>query len=65
MIIAREIPADVMPTVDAGAKRTYADALNIRGEENTSVLAAVTRQAVLWAGGYRTKTCRFPPPRPS
>ena len=61
MIVVREIPAGVMPTVDAGAKRTYADALKIRGEDNTSVLAAVTRRAVLWSGGYRTKTGSLSP----
>ena len=61
MIVVREIPAEVIPTVDAGAKRTYADALKIRGEDNTSALAAVTRRAVLWAGGYRTRTGSLSP----
>jgi hypothetical protein len=56
MIVVRNMPISVMPTVDAGAKRTYSDALKLQGEENTSVLAAVTRRAVLWARGYRTKT---------
>jgi hypothetical protein len=55
MIVVGNIPSEVMATVDAGAKRTYADALKLQGEENTSVLAAVTRRAVLWSGGYRTK----------
>lgn len=61
MIVVRDIPAEVMPTVDAGAKRTYADALRIQGEENTAVLAAVTRRAVLWDRGYRTKTGSLSP----
>lgn len=55
MIVVRDIPAEVMPTVDAGAKRTYADALRIQGEENTAVLAAVTRRAILWDRGYRAR----------
>src|ERR1700712_1248841 len=61
MIVVGNIPPEVMATVDAGAKRTYADALKLRGEENTSVLAAVTRRAVLWSGGYRTKTGSMTP----
>ena len=61
MIVVRDIPPEVMPTVDAGAKRTYADALKIQGEENTSVLAAVTRRAVLWTRGYRMKTGSMTP----
>lgn len=55
MIVVRDISPDVMPTVDTGAKRTYADALRLQGEENTSVLAAVTRRALLWDRGYRVK----------
>jgi hypothetical protein len=61
MIVVSNIPPEVMATVDAGAKRTYADALKLQGEENTSVLAAVTRRAVLWSGGYRTKTGSMTP----
>ncbi|RLV49008.1 hypothetical protein D9V37_10515 [Nocardioides mangrovicus] len=56
MIVVRGLPAAVMATVDAGAKRTYADALKLQGEENTSVLAAVTRRAILWDRGFRVKT---------
>jgi hypothetical protein len=40
-----------MPTVDAGAKRTYSDALRMQGEENTATLAAVTRRALMWERG--------------
>lgn len=36
MIVVRGVDPSVMDTVDAGAKRTYADALKIQGEENTS-----------------------------
>jgi hypothetical protein len=61
MIVVGEIPPGVMPTVDAGAKRTYAGALKLQGEENTSVLAPVTRRAVLWEAGYRTKTGSMTP----
>lgn len=61
MIVVRNVPESVMPTVDAGAKRTYADALRLQGEENTSVLAAVTRRALLWERGYRTKVGSLSP----
>lgn len=55
MIVVSGVEASAMPTVDTGAKRTYADALRLQGEENTSVLAAVTRRALLWQRGYRVK----------
>jgi hypothetical protein len=61
MIVVNGIPSEAMPTVDTGAKRTYADALRLQGEENTSVLAAVTRRALLWERGYRTKTGSMTP----
>ncbi|MFW6776270.1 hypothetical protein ACOACO_18460 [Nocardioides sp. CPCC 205120] len=55
MVVVREVSADHMPTIDTGAKRTYADALKVLGEENTSVLAAVSRRALLWHRGHRTR----------
>jgi hypothetical protein len=39
MIVVRDIAPEVMPTVDAEARRTYADAPRVAGGENTSVLA--------------------------
>jgi hypothetical protein len=54
MIVVRNLSPTVMATVDAGAKRTYSDALRLQGEENTSTLAAVTRRAILWTRGQRT-----------
>lgn len=56
MIVVTGMTEDVMPTVDAGAKRTYADALKLQGEENSPTLAAVTRRAVMWSRGMRTNT---------
>ncbi|WP_299057937.1 hypothetical protein [uncultured Nocardioides sp.] len=56
MVIVRGLTPDVMPTVDAGAKRTYSDALKLTGEENTATLAAVCRRAVMWERGMRTNT---------
>lgn len=48
MVVIRGVDADVMDTVDVGAKRTYADALRLQGEDNTTTLAAVVRRAVMW-----------------
>lgn len=56
MVVMRGVDADVMDTVDVGAKRTYADALKLQGEENTTTLAAVVRRAVMWQKGARTNT---------
>lgn len=56
MVVVRGLAADVMPTVDAGAKRSYSDALKLQGEDNTSTLAAVARRAVMWERGMRTNT---------
>lgn len=56
MIVVSGLHPDVMPTVDSGVKRTYADALNLQGEENSPTLAAVTGRAVMWSRGMRTNT---------
>lgn len=56
MVVVRGLSPDVMPTVDAGAKRTYSDALRMQGEDNTATLAAVTRRALMWERGARTNT---------
>lgn len=56
MVVIRGLGDDVMPTVDAGAKRSYSDALKLSGEENTSTLAAVARRAVMWERGSKTNT---------
>lgn len=56
MVVMQGVDADVMDTVDVGAKRTYADALRLQGEDNTTTLAAVVRRAVMWKRGTRTNT---------
>jgi hypothetical protein len=56
MVVVRGLSPDVMPTVDAGAKRSYSDALKLQGEDNTSILAAVARRAMMWERGMRTNT---------
>lgn len=61
MVVVRGLTSDVMPTVDAGAKRTYSDALKLQGEDNTSTLAAVCRRAVMWDRGMKTNTGAIKP----
>ena len=56
MVVVNGLGTDVMATVDAGAKRSYSDALKLSGEENTSTLAAICRRAVMWERGMRTNT---------
>ncbi|MCR1783115.1 hypothetical protein KVF89_11280 [Nocardioides carbamazepini] len=52
MVVVRNLGDHVMATVDTGAKRSYADALKLAGEENTTTLAAVVRRAVMWGAGH-------------
>ena len=61
MVVVRGLSSEVMPTVDAGAKRTYSDALKLQGEDNTSTLTAVARRAVMWERGMRTNTGAIKP----
>ncbi|WGY04333.1 hypothetical protein QI633_11305 [Nocardioides sp. QY071] len=61
MVVVRNLSDDVMSTVDTGAKRSYADALKLAGEENTTTLAAVVRRAVMWERGMRTNTGAIKP----
>lgn len=61
MVVVRGLSPDVMPTVDAGAKRSYSDALKLQGEDNTATLAAVTRRALMWERGARTNTGSLSP----
>lgn len=56
LVVVRGLGSDVMATVDAGAKRSYSDALKLTGEDNTSTLAAICRRAVMWERGMRTNT---------
>lgn len=56
MVVVSDLGTEVMQTVDAGAKRSYSDALKLMGEDNTSTLAAVARRAVMWERGMKTNT---------
>lgn len=49
--VAYGIDPDVRPTIDSGIKRIFADALQMRGEQNSAVLAAVIRKVHAWQNG--------------
>lgn len=53
MLVVRGLPNETQETIDGGAKRTFADVLALRGESNTSALAAITRSVMLWETGVR------------
>jgi hypothetical protein len=53
MHVAFGVEMAAQPTIDTGMKRSFADALKLKGETNCTALAAVTRRAYLWNQGYR------------
>lgn len=60
-VVMRDVDTGVMDTSDVGAKRTYADALKVQGEDNTTTLTAGVRRAAMWQRGARKKHwCRSP-----
>jgi hypothetical protein len=46
MFVAYDVPEDAQTAMDTGAKRTAADALNLRGEAHASLVAAAARLAL-------------------
>lgn len=54
MLIITGLANASQETMDAGSRRSTADALGLRGETNTSVLSAVTKRVWMWdQGNYR------------
>jgi hypothetical protein len=53
MLVIRGFLNKTQATVDTGAKRLVSDVLQLRGEKNCNVLAAVTRLAMAWTDGER------------
>jgi len=54
-LVIRNMPIQAMTSMDTGAARTASDILRFRGETDTALLAAVTRQAVLYDDGRMYK----------
>lgn len=61
MLVIRELPTGVMPTLDGGKPRNFSNVLQIDGETNTTSLSALVRRALMWDAGQRTNTGRFTP----
>lgn len=57
MLVMRNVPVESMSNMDAGRKRTAADALGFDGESSPHLLAAATRLALLYTDGriYRDR----------
>ena len=51
LMVVTGLPNDTQETMDAGRKRTAADAFSLRGEAHASVLAAVLKRVWLWNQG--------------
>lgn len=49
--VAYGISPDVRPTIDTGIKRSFGDALALRGEKNTLVLGSVIKRVHAWKNG--------------
>lgn len=48
MLIVRGLEMESQHTMDAGARRSATDALNLRGEKHAPILAAGIKQVILW-----------------
>lgn len=54
MLVVTGLDFSTQETMDAGSKRTTADALGLRGEVNSTVLASILKRVWLWdAGDYK------------
>ncbi len=61
MLVVRGLPNEAQDTVDGGAKRKFADVLQLRGEQWAVALAAVTRRVTLWEMGFRKNNTNVAP----
>lgn len=55
-LVVRGLPTRAQEVVDGGAKRTFADALHLRGERNYNLLGAIIRRVWAWENGMRGDT---------
>lgn len=51
-VVVRGLPNETQATMDHGSSRQMSDELHLRGEKNSSVLAAVARRVSLWDAGF-------------
>lgn len=65
MLVVRGVPTETVSVMDAGRKRSYADALHMRGYANANRIAATIRLAFLWDAKYRGMQLFRPPVPPT
>lgn len=53
MLVVWGLQRKVQDTVDAGAKRTFADNLHRKGEKHALLLAAIVRKVYIWEDGLK------------
>lgn len=57
MLIAYNVPAEVMPVLDTGTARTFSDVLKISGSPRRNIVGAIVRRIVMWErGNYVART---------
>lgn len=61
MLVVTGLDGDDQETMDAGRKRSLADALHLRGESNSSVLGSVLRRAKMWEQGLYRNSGTYTP----
>lgn len=61
MLVVSGLKDSTQETMDDGRKRTLADALTLRGEQNTVALAAVIRRALMWTQNQYRNTGAYVP----
>jgi hypothetical protein len=61
MLVIFGLPRETQATMDAGLKRTTGDAFSLRGETNSTVLAAVLRKVWMWDQGDVKFTANYAP----
>lgn len=51
--VAFNVPKEVMPTIDTGTARSFADYLRMAGEHDVVIQSGITRRYELWHRGFR------------
>ncbi len=61
LLVVTGLRNSTQETMDDGRKRTLADALTLRGEQNTVALASVIRRALMWTQGQYRNSGAYSP----
>jgi hypothetical protein len=63
-LVVTGLPMEAQETMDGGAKRTAGDVFNLRGEQNSAMLASVARKVWLWDSGDKRFSSKESPSSP-